>query len=121
MFYRLPSHLYHAYAALLGGDEYDLYHDPPLGRIYRLGLLFLVLVIQNTYTANLAAFLTASPVRVLGPKTMQQLKSAKVCLRWDTMYNSVVESFVGEVVVPDPKVVPYEIAARDAWGREQIV
>ena len=33
----------HALAALLGGDEYDLYHAPPLGRLYRVGLLFLVL------------------------------------------------------------------------------
>ena len=81
--YRAPPLIYHACAALLGGDEYDLYHDPPLGRVYRLGLLFLVLVVQNTYTANLAAFLTASPVQIMGPKNMQQLRSARCCARWE--------------------------------------
>mmetsp|Transcript_24358 Transcript_24358/g.50656 ORF Transcript_24358/g.50656 Transcript_24358/m.50656 type:complete len:468 (-) Transcript_24358:112-1515(-) len=76
-----PSFVYHTAAALLGGDEYDLYHYPAIGRLYRLGLLFLVLVSSATYTANLAAYMTRQNFRVLGPKTMEELQRARVCLR----------------------------------------
>ena len=117
-FIRFPAHLYHAYAALLGGDEYDLYHDPPLGRLYRLGLLFLVLVIQNTYTANLAAFLTSPTVQVLGPKTMQQLSDATCCLRWPSLKEHV-SAFVGHVITPGPEV-PVEIDELVAWGQKML-
>lgn len=64
----VPSYLYHTASALLGGDEYDLYHAPPLGRLYRVGLLFLVLIFSATYTANLAAYLTKPAFTIHGPQ-----------------------------------------------------
>ena len=47
--------LYQPWAALLGGEEYEFTTGP--GRIFRLGLLFLILITGAKYTANLAAFL----------------------------------------------------------------
>jgi hypothetical protein len=73
---------YHSWAAVLGGDEYDLYHESPLGRLYRLGLLALVLVVGATYTANLAAFLTAPNIVVHGPKNLRELQDATACYPW---------------------------------------
>ena len=71
---RLPGYIYHTFAALLGGDEYDLYHSPIFGRIYRLGLLFLVLITSATYTANLAAYLTRKPYIIEGPRSLEDVK-----------------------------------------------
>jgi hypothetical protein len=80
---KLPGYMYHTFAALLGGDEYDLYHSPIFGRIYRLGLLFLVLITSATYTANLAAYLTKKPYRIEGPRSLEDLKKwpKPVCYR----------------------------------------
>ena len=47
-FQRFPGYIYHAAAALLGGDEYDIYHSPAAGRIYRVGMLFLCMVFSAT-------------------------------------------------------------------------
>ena len=42
-------------------------------KILRTGLLFLVLIVQATYTANLAAFLSAPSIEIHGPATMDGL------------------------------------------------
>ena len=52
-----PGYLYHNAAAFLDADDYNLYHDPQWGRLYRLGMLFLVLVFIATYTAKLVSLL----------------------------------------------------------------
>lgn len=49
----LPGALYHVLAFMLGGEDYEWIGWP--GRLLRLGLLWVVLVTQATYTANLAA------------------------------------------------------------------
>jgi hypothetical protein len=111
----LPSCLYHSTAALLGGDEYDLYHLGWL-RLSRLGLLFLVLVLSATYTANLAAFLTKPNFVIHGPSTMEALKTAKVCTRW-TGYDATYLPFVGELITP-PATMPQ--IERTAWAQEKL-
>jgi len=86
------SYFYHVFAALLGGDDYDLYHVPKIGRVFRLGILFLALVLSAVYTANLAAFLTAPTYVYSGPQSMTDLKSATACVPY--------RGTVGQVVVP---------------------
>ena len=52
---------------------------PPM-RMLRLGLSFVALIIANSYTANLAAFLSAPRFTVHGPTTLAKLRDAKVCV-----------------------------------------
>ncbi|CAE8595644.1 unnamed protein product [Polarella glacialis] len=111
-----PSRLYYSAAAMLGGDDYDEYHNLPLGRLYRLGLLFLVLVSGATYTANLAAFLTKPNFEVHGPKTMEDLKHATVCTRYPT-YASRIRRFVREVVEPPLNM---SFPDRQPWAQEKL-
>lgn len=110
-----PSYFYHTWAALLGGDEYDLYHVPPLGRLYRLGLLFFVLVSTATYTANLAAFLTRPQFEVHGPKTMGELAKSTVCVRWPQFVRE--PSYFGKLVIPPADMSPTD---RGTWAREKL-
>ena len=54
-----------------------------------------------TYTANLAAFLTAPSYQIHGPKTMAGLKKATVCARWTEPHQvASLRRFCGKVVVP---------------------
>jgi hypothetical protein len=48
------------------GDDYDWSLGPD--RVLRLGLLFFVLIMVSTYTANLAAFFTAPNFTIFGPQ-----------------------------------------------------
>eukprot|EP00756_Hemistasia_phaeocysticola_P038559 Hpha_TRINITY_DN16767_c0_g3::TRINITY_DN16767_c0_g3_i1::g.76719::m.76719 len=67
-------------ASLLGGMEYDgNREDGWEGRFLRVGVLFFVLIITATYTANLASILTAQKVVLHGPRSMGQLKTSNVC------------------------------------------
>ena len=67
-------------SSLLGGMEYDgVRREGWVGRFLRVGLLFFVLIITATYTANLASILTAKKVILGGPRNMQQLKTSTVC------------------------------------------
>jgi len=70
--------LYHAWAAIGGGEDYEWNSGPE--RLFRLGLLSLILIISSTYTANLASFLTKPQVTVYGPTDITELRSTKVCL-----------------------------------------
>ncbi|CAD7959307.1 unnamed protein product [Amoebophrya sp. A120] len=107
--------LYHTTAALLGGDEYDLYHVSPLGRLYRTGLLFLILITSATYTANLAAFLTKPAISVQGPKTLTDLKDATACARHRAI--TKLGDFVGDLKFP-----PVGMAVTDTvkWAQDML-
>lgn len=130
LLFRLPFQLYHAFSVLLGGaafggDEYDLYGQPSVfGRLYRLGLLFLVLVVQNTYIANLASFLTQKPVQIFGPKTFPELRRAKCCVRQNFVKDAdVVQNFVKELVFPPAEVGitrTGDSAALNKWERDTL-
>lgn len=114
---KVATFFYHTVAALLGGDEYDLYHVPVYGRVHRVGLLFFVMVVSATYTANLAAFLTKQSVTIHGPQTAVALQSAKVCFRWDQYNSPHMLVYVGSMVLP-PAAMEQE--KRGAWGREKL-
>mmetsp|Transcript_19031 Transcript_19031/g.47638 ORF Transcript_19031/g.47638 Transcript_19031/m.47638 type:complete len:591 (+) Transcript_19031:147-1919(+) len=114
---KVLTFFYHTVAALLGGDEYDLYHVPVYGRVHRVGLLFFVMVVSATYTANLAAFLTKQSVTIHGPQTAVALQSAKVCFRWDQYNSPDMLVYVGSMVLP-PAAMEQE--KRGAWGREKL-
>ena len=91
---------YYSWAAVLDGDEYTLYNASPLGRVYRLGLLALVLVVGATYTANLAAFLTAPNVKVYGPRDLSELKETTACYSWSSLEGSeTMAEFVKSIVL----------------------
>ena len=114
--------LYHAAAALLGSDEYEHVRLGNMARLYRLGLLFLVLTFSATYTANLAAFLTKPKFKVHGPRNAQELKQARACLRWP-QYAPIHAQFVGSIEPAPPEVAPYRTAQENAshnvqdWSR----
>eukprot|EP00392_Amoebophrya_sp_AT5.2_P019127 g19858.t1 len=109
--FRFLSFLYHTLAAVLGGDEYDLYHLPVYARVHRLGLLFLVLILTATYTANLAAVLTRPGFTVHGPQTAEEVRGAKVCCRWPaTEFFRDFFGFTGAILSPPASLM--EFAAR---------
>mmetsp|Transcript_21430 Transcript_21430/g.40822 ORF Transcript_21430/g.40822 Transcript_21430/m.40822 type:complete len:510 (+) Transcript_21430:65-1594(+) len=68
---------YHSLAAYLGGDDYGWVTAPE--RMLRVGLLFFVLIVVSTYTANLASFFTEVEYTVHGPQEMGDLKDFTVC------------------------------------------
>eukprot|EP01065_Artemidia_motanka_P024179 TRINITY_DN28806_c0_g1_i1.p1 TRINITY_DN28806_c0_g1~~TRINITY_DN28806_c0_g1_i1.p1 ORF type:complete len:494 (+),score=144.21 TRINITY_DN28806_c0_g1_i1:50-1483(+) len=68
------------WAVLLGGDDYDWSELGYPGQLLQLGILFFVLIIVATYTANLAAFFTKPSFEIHGPQSMEQLRGAKVCV-----------------------------------------
>ena len=63
------------------------------GRILRIGLLFFVLVMTATYTANLAAFFTQPTYQIIGPQDMDSLGSTTV-LVLDNLEAQSVKGFV---------------------------
>lgn len=82
----LPTHAckrrYHLFVTLLGGDEYDAWHVLLWTCVYRLCLLFLVLVVSATYTANLTVFLMRPSFDVLWQHSLQDLRAATACVLW---------------------------------------
>ena len=118
----LPSYAYHTLAAMLGGEEFDLYHcvagHAAAGRVYRVGLLFFVLIFGATYTANLAAFLTRPAFKVHGPQTMAQLRQATVCYRWraQAQWNGL-ERYARRVLLPPAEL---DVQGRLPWAREML-
>jgi len=121
LFSGFPNSLYHTTAAMLGGDEYDLYHRPQVGRIYRLGLLFLVLITSATYTANLAAYLTKPQFKVLGPQTMRELERSKACFVWSAFADSARQYFLSDsqMVLPPDDIAASPVAC-SAWARDRL-
>ena len=68
--------LYYSLAALLGGEDIEWVTWP--AKILRLGMLFTVLVLVATYTANLAAFFLEPPFIVLGPSSVSEMKQVNL-------------------------------------------
>ena len=95
------------------------YHQPPLGRLYRVGLLFLVLIFSATYTANLAAFLTRPTFVVHGPQTVDALREATACCRWTSgVFIGFADSgWVGKLLTP-PENMPTQ--DREPWARDML-
>ncbi|CAK0841410.1 unnamed protein product, partial [Prorocentrum cordatum] len=89
---------YHAWAAFLGGEDYEWVSWP--GRCLRLGLLFLILIVISTYTANLAAFFTRPVYEIHGPTDLDTLKGAVACTIWSNDV-AALEGFVSEVISPN--------------------
>ena len=99
--------LYHAWAALLGGEEHE--STTWSSRILRMGMLFLILIIGATYTANLAAFFTAPSVIVHGPTDLDSLGKAKICYLYEEWLGyTTIPAFVGSVVHPPASPTPLE-------------
>ena len=57
--------LYHSFAFLLQGEDYEFLTTPL--KIMRLGMLLFVLILVSTYTANLASFFTKPSFIIGGP------------------------------------------------------
>lgn len=103
-FAKAAKFLYHAWSAMLGGDDNEWDSWP--AKVLRLGLLLLVLVISATYTANLAAFLTDPLIEIKGPKDTYELQKAHVCV----MFQGMPQPFLGSYVAP---------ALTSTWSFEQ--
>ena len=117
--------VYESFAALLNHESIEsryisIVMASPLGRVFRLALLFLVLIVTATYTANLAAFLTAPNVVELGPKTMDELKRATVCIR-NTILTPYILPFIG-TNAPNPLTVAEQADGRltEEWTRRAL-
>ena len=112
-------YLYHVAASILGGDEYEFYSAPPVGRLFRLAILFFVVVIVSTYTANLAAILTRPQYSYGGPLTLEDLQSSVACFRIPrTPGEWIVPKFVSDMLLP-PSDTP-TFALLYAWGRQML-
>jgi len=112
-------YLYHVAASILGGDEYEFYNDPPVGRLFRLSILFFVVVIVSTYTANLAAILSQSNYSYGGPTTLEDLQSSVACFRIPrTPGEWIVPRFVSYMLLP-PSDIPTFVLLY-AWGRQML-
>ena len=68
-----------AWGALLGNGDDCCTATAAAARILGVGWLFFILVITNTYTANLASVLIMPDVTIVGPQTLGELKSSTVC------------------------------------------
>ncbi|CAK0797580.1 unnamed protein product [Prorocentrum cordatum] len=93
--------VYHAWAALLGGEDSE-WHDWP-GRILRLGLLFIVLVVSATYTANLASFFTRPGIKLHGPKDRASLRDAVACVLPEESTVAIAQPFVKDPIHACPR------------------
>lgn len=51
---------------------------------------FFLLIVTATYTANLAAFLTAPTTVLHGPQTVDELRNARVCIRSQPIANLII-------------------------------
>eukprot|EP01063_Lacrimia_lanifica_P028141 TRINITY_DN4062_c0_g2_i2.p1 TRINITY_DN4062_c0_g2~~TRINITY_DN4062_c0_g2_i2.p1 ORF type:complete len:547 (+),score=152.78 TRINITY_DN4062_c0_g2_i2:82-1722(+) len=112
---KVPTFIYHTVIALFGGDDFDEYHLPTGGRVFRLGLLFLALMFTATYTANLAAFLVRPRFTVHGPTTFDELKHATVCTRFRSGNSYIWAQFAAKVI-PPPEGMDAFAAKEWSWG-----
>eukprot|EP01060_Flectonema_neradi_P015152 TRINITY_DN21835_c0_g1_i1.p1 TRINITY_DN21835_c0_g1~~TRINITY_DN21835_c0_g1_i1.p1 ORF type:complete len:524 (+),score=89.92 TRINITY_DN21835_c0_g1_i1:72-1643(+) len=97
------------FVSLLGGMEYDgVRRDGRLGRFLRIGLLFFVLIVTATYTANLASILTAKNLILHGPRNMEQLKTSTVCNFDNPLVRSDIQTHTEYVMTPDGNSAAWE-------------
>lgn len=112
------TYLYHTSATLLGGDEYDLYNIPPIGRLYRLGILFVVLVTSATYTANLAAFLSIPNYKYNGPQSMSDLQNSIACVPFpDSPGKYIIQKYVKKNIFPPSTL---NILSHQSWSLDAL-
>jgi hypothetical protein len=120
------SSVYHISVATVGGEDYE-WLTAPL-KLLRAGLLLVVLVVNATYTANLAAFLSAPSVQIFGPSTMDELgSSSRVCALHPAAWASAAAEAYGSSMltaslddIPDLAPGIPNIEARKVWVREQL-
>jgi hypothetical protein len=112
-------YLYHVAASILGGDEYEFYSAPPVGRLFRLAILFFVVVIVSTYTANLAAILTRPQYSYGGTLSLEDLQSSVACFRIPrTPGEWIVPKFVSDMLLPQSDTPTFALLY--AWGRQML-
>jgi len=102
---------YQAWAAMLGGEDADWPTVP--ARILRLGLLFMVLIVNATYTANLAAFFNRPGFQLGGPSSPAELSTAAACILYESLIPSLAPH-VGSVIAP-PEPMAIEVEPRLQW------
>lgn len=113
---------YHVVAAIFGGEDYEWLTWPL--RVLRVGLLLVVLIVNATYTANLAAVLSAPSIQVHGPSSMEQLSDSKVCVLhpyWNflgNLYGNTVTTASREEIPDIDKF--FDMPSRKEWCREQL-
>ena len=89
-------------------------------KLLRLALLFLVLILASTYTANLAAFFNKPSFTIGGPKNYDELRVATACQPFLLGQQAVYEQFVGSIIGP-PDDLPFDpIATRLDWCVERL-
>jgi len=111
---RTAKAIYHSWAALLGGEDYEWVSWP--GRMLRLGLLFMVLLVGSTYTANLASFFTNPSFRIHGPVDRVSLLDATACIL-DEAVAAIAAPFVKSVIAPNETL---EHSARRQWCHDAL-
>lgn len=116
--------IYHITCATLGGEDYEWLTWPL--KILRTGLLMLILIVNATYTANLAAFLSAPSVQVHGPSTMDQLADSTVCSLADIfaapalLYGGSMVTASEEEYPSDPTLGTIDVVGRTAWVNDKL-
>ena len=104
---------YHAWALLLSGDERDWATWPQ--RVFRVGFLALSLVVIATYTANLAAFLSAASYELSGPSKVSEMDQHSTCV----LYEFWMPGYAEYIDVDDaryPEMDPAIDAATATYG-----
>jgi len=118
--------VYYAWSALLGGgEEFDSITTP--ARLLRLALLFLVVLITTTYTANLAAFLTEAHMEIKGPSALPDLwTSSVVCTPFDPTdpdggHSFAIQSYAQNIIWPRhmPTTTELEESGATSWQDEE--
>ena len=120
----LCESLYHAASACLGGDH-DYIWPSWAARLARLGLLVVILVLQATYTANLAAIFTRPAFETHGPKSMEELRSSIACVSYPGLAGYVAPH-VRRMVTPPGSTnadgsATYSDADYNAWCHERLL
>jgi len=104
---------YHSWAMLLGGEDYQFLTWP--SRVFRIAMLFFIVILTSTYTANLASFFTKSGVVLHGPASMSDLKQSVGCIKMPD-YTGAFASVVGNLKTPPASwSVDYDYAARTQY------
>ena len=105
LFRAFTASIYHMTAATLGGEDYEWLTSPL--KVLRIGMLLVVLVVNATYTANLAAFLSAPSTKVHGPQSMDELSGSVVCVLSEGEWASnAARSFGGSMITASQEELP---------------